>query len=143
MNIKVMYFSRGGNTKKVAEAIAKSINLNAEVVPIALPPHKLDILFLGSGIYMGKVDNRMKEFVASLDRNVVTKVAVFGTGMGKEKVVGELVRMLREKNISVANETFYARGAAFGLFNRNHPDEADLKAAQEFAQKVVDRYSPK
>ncbi|MDR1271412.1 MAG: flavodoxin, partial [Clostridiales Family XIII bacterium] len=66
MNIAVRYFSRGGNTKKVAEAIAKAAGVEARDCSAALT-EPLDLLFLGGSIYASSVDQALKDFVEQLD----------------------------------------------------------------------------
>ena len=46
MKIAVRYFSRGGNTKKLADAIAKAVGVDAETTSVPLT-EDVDILFLG------------------------------------------------------------------------------------------------
>lgn len=51
---QVIYFSRGGNTKNVAKAIANELNVRAEDVKRIELRKKTDTVFLGSGCYGGK-----------------------------------------------------------------------------------------
>lgn len=59
MKIAVRYFSRTGNTKKLAEAIAKAINVEAKITDKPLC-EDVDILFLGSSAYANGVDEISK-----------------------------------------------------------------------------------
>ena len=57
MNIKVVYHSRTGNTKKIAEAIAESVSASVETISENIKVDAIDILFLGDGVYAGKIDS--------------------------------------------------------------------------------------
>ena len=138
MNIKVLYHSMTGNTKKVAEAIAAVANVPAEAITgsesIAEP---VDLLFLGDGIYAGGMAKQTKRFLENLDGSRIKQAAVFGTYGGQTKVITAMADALREKGISISKETFSCKGQAWGLANRNHPDENDLNAARQFAADIL------
>lgn len=65
MKVGVFYFSRTGNTKAVAETIASELNVAAQSIeePLAAP---YDVLFVGGGIYMGKLDKHLVNFIEKL-----------------------------------------------------------------------------
>jgi menaquinone-dependent protoporphyrinogen IX oxidase len=50
---EVIYYSMGGNTKKIAEAIAGELGVEPEGVMKKESPAKDSLIFLGSGIYNG------------------------------------------------------------------------------------------
>ncbi|HEY5586554.1 MAG TPA: flavodoxin family protein [Ruminiclostridium sp.] len=139
MKTWVLYYSKGGNTKKVAEAIAKELGvLKPEQVPPAYPPEKVNLLFLGTGIYAGKPDPKMLEFIRMLNSNRVKNVAVFGTNSGQDTAIDTVKALLKENGINVIEETFSCKGKFFLFFNRKRPDENDIKAAKEFARRAYD-----
>jgi flavodoxin I len=133
---QVIYFSRSGNTKKVAEVIADEINVKATDVKETTLESGTDIVFLGSGNYGGKPSPKMIEFIKQYEfknRNV----ALFGTsggGIGKELNIME--NLLTKKDAKVLGR-FSCKGKTFFLFNRGRPDENDLDEAMSFAQKMV------
>jgi flavodoxin len=51
MDIKVLYHSTTGNTKKVAEAIAAEAGVIAQPLTEASGSTSTDILFIGDGVY--------------------------------------------------------------------------------------------
>ena len=79
--VQVIYFSRGGNTKKLAESIAEELNVKAEDVERAKLQLETDLVFLGSGCYGGKPSKKMMEFIKSNDFQG-RDVALFGTSGG-------------------------------------------------------------
>lgn len=82
MKTQVIYFSRKGSTKKVADAIASELNVKSEDVKNAKLKDDA-FIFLGSGNYGGKPGKQMIKFIEENDfksRNV----ALFGTSGGGE-----------------------------------------------------------
>lgn len=141
MKTWVLYFSRNGNTQKVAEAIADELDdvLKSEQIPPAYPPENVQLLFLGTGEYAGKPDPKILEFIRTLNTNRVKNAAVFGTsgsGLADGKAITEVKNLLKEKGINVIDESFACKGKMFLFFNRNKPNESDLDNARSFAKKV-------
>ena len=138
MKIQVVYHSMTGNTKKVAEAIASVANVLAEAVT---KDYKLseavDLLFIGDGIYASQMNKNTKAFIQNLDASLVKKVAVFGTNGGQDKVVQDMISMLKERGIDVCDETFLCKGQAWIFANRKHPDSTDIDNATQFAKDII------
>jgi len=103
MNIQIRYQSHGGNTKEVAETIAKMIGITAETIekPINEP---VDILIIGGGVYKWDIDPSLKAFLEKLDSKFIKSVAAFTTAgvMDKTKMILSLVK---NKGINVEKET--------------------------------------
>lgn len=134
MKFQVIYFSRSGNTKKVAEAIASELAVNSEDVKNAKLSES-GIILLGTGNYGGKPGKAMKEFI---DANSFEsrEVALFGTsGGGEGNEVREMESLLTSKGATI-KETFYCKGQ-FLIFSRGHPSDEDLTEARIFAQDCV------
>ena len=135
MNIAVRYISRGGNTKKLAEAIASAAKVEAHScgTPITEP---VDILFLGGALYGFELDEGMAAFVESLAAANVGAVAVFGTSAIAKSGNKKLAALLKAKGLRVLEEEFYCHGE-FKFMRRGHPDAADLEQAARFAEKAT------
>ena len=134
MKIAVRYYSRTGNTKKLAEAIAKAVHAEAKTTDEPLR-EDVDILFLGSSVYANGVDRNIKMFIQSLNVNV-GKVINFSTAALVKSTYKQVNKLLTEKNIPLAKEEFYCRGS-FALLHRGRPDDQDLKAAMSFAAAIA------
>ena len=78
MKIAVRYQSRGGNTKAVAEVIANSLGVKAETVDSAIT-ERVDVLFVGGGVYMGKMDESLYNFLSELNSENVGQIVCFST----------------------------------------------------------------
>lgn len=102
MNIAVRYQSRGGNSKAVAEAIAKVAGVTAE--PIDKPFNELvDILFVGGGIYAWDIDKGLKAYLQALNPKLVKSMAAFTTGAmmsGTDKIAA----IVKERGIAINPE---------------------------------------
>ena len=136
MKIAVRYFSRGGNTKKLADAISKAVGVDAETASVPLT-EAVDILFLGSSVYANGVDNAIKEFVRGINVKV-GKVVNFSTAALVKSSYKQVSKLLEEKHIPFAKEEFYCRGS-FTVMHRGRPNADDCAAAAEFARKVISR----
>ena len=136
MKIAVRYYSRSGNTRKLAEAIAKAVNVEAKTTDEPLD-EDVDILFLGSSVYANGVDANIKMFIQNLNVKV-GKVVNFSTAALVKSTYKQVGKLLAEKHIPLAQEEFYCRGS-FAMLHRGRPDEKDLKAAVSFAVATVAR----
>ena len=134
---KVIYFSRGGNTKKVAEAIAKGVGVTAESVSAgSVSVAGVDTLFVGGSLYADNIASGLRKFLSGLNEGDVKKVVVFSTSTRGETALSKVKELLEPKNIPVSDTEFYCKGS-FLLSNRGKPNAEDLKAAEEFAKNNI------
>ncbi|MDR1409136.1 MAG: flavodoxin [Oscillospiraceae bacterium] len=134
MKIEVRYLSKSGNTAKVAESIAKAVNVSAE--PITVPvSDDTDLLFLGGATYAFGIDDKMKQYVSGLPQTVKC-VAVFTTSAIVKSAFGQIQQALEDRGIKVADRAFYCRGE-FRVMHKGRPNSDDLKKAGEFAKTVI------
>jgi flavodoxin len=132
----VIYASRGGNTKKLAEAVARGAGAEAQSVENAVCPERTDILFVGASIYAGKIDDRLRRFLQALDPKQAAKAVVFGSAAGNKTALSEVKSILKPKGIQVSEEEFHCR-ASFLLLNRGRPDAKDMERAEDFAKRIA------
>ena len=134
MKVAIRYYSRGGNTAKVAKAIGEA--LKTEVLTTDTPlTEDVDILFLGSAVYACGVDENIKKFIAGIDKKV-GKVVNFSTAAAIRSSYKQVSKLLEAKGIPMAKEEFYCRGS-FGPLHKGRPNEEDLKNAADFALKIT------
>lgn len=134
MKLAVRYYSRGGNTKKIAEAIAKAVGVEAKTVTEPLD-EDVDILFLGSAPYAFNIDEEVKKFINGIHVSV-GKVVNFSTSAAVRSTRKYVEELLAEKKIPAAKEEFSCRGA-FGMLHKGRPNEDDQKAAADFARGII------
>ena len=82
MRIDVRYFSKGGATKRLADAIAEAVGAEAKTVDVPLEKYA-DIVFLGASVYGGKPDPAVVSFINANAKNI-GKIVVFGSACTKE-----------------------------------------------------------
>ncbi|HAX51127.1 MAG TPA: flavodoxin [Clostridiales bacterium] len=135
MKIAIRYYSKTGNTKKLADAISKVTGVPAETVdqPLTEP---VDILFLGSSVYAAGVDDAVKRFVTALNKENVKKVVNFSTAALLSSTYNQIKKLLEPKQILLAEQEFHCRGS-FKIMHKGRPSEEDLKAVQEFARSIT------
>ena len=109
MKIAVRYYSKTGNTKKLADAIAKVAGVKAETVDVKIEGD-IDILFLGSSVYAAGIDPKIKEFIATLSPKV-KKVVNFSTAAILKSTFGQVSKLLVEQKIQVDPREYHCRGS--------------------------------
>ena len=134
MKVEVRYFSRGGNTKKLAEAIASAVGVTAKTTAEPLT-EDVDILFLGSAVYAYGVDDEIKRFIQEIGVKV-GKVVNFSTAALIKSTYKQVGKLLAEKGIPQAREEYYCKGS-FGPMHKGRPNEADISNAAAFAKKII------
>lgn len=135
MKIAVRYYTKTGNTKKLAEAVAKAVGAEAE--PISEPvTEKVDILFLGNSYYAFSIDPEVREFVKGLDKEKVGKIVNFGSAAMLNSTYKKVKAEADKVGIAVDEREFHCKGE-FKALHKGRPNEADLKAAAEFAKKIA------
>ena len=135
MKIAVRYYTKTGNTKRLAEAVARAVG--AEALPISVPvTEPADILFLGNSYYAFTIDPEVRAFVKSLDKNKVGRIVNFGSaammGSTRNRIKAEADRA----GIPTDEREFHCRGEFRGI-HKGKPDENDLKAAAAFAAEIA------
>ena len=133
MNIAVRYFTRSGNTKKLALAIAEAAGVEAQDVSVPLTEHT-DILFLGSSVYAAGVDDAVKKFLAA-NHDKIGTLYNFSTAAIISSTYGQIKKLSAEHGIKLADEEFHCRGS-FALMHKGRPNQDDLDAVSAFAKKV-------
>ncbi|MCH5351644.1 MAG: flavodoxin [Clostridiales bacterium] len=134
MTVAVRYFSKSGNTEKLAKAIATEAGVHAENVSVPLAV-KTDVLFLGSALYAGGVDKAVKKFLIENKDNIGT-VYNFSTSASPSSTYKAVKKIADKNGITVSDVAFDCRGK-FLFMHKGHPDEGDVAAAVEFAKKVL------
>lgn len=138
MNIEIRYFSKTGNTKKLADAIALATGTEAKTVNQPLLG-KTDILFLGSSVYAAGVDEEIKAFIKSLDKEQIGHVVNFSTAALLPSTYKQVEKLLKQRGILLDTNEFHCRGS-FHMMHKGKPDKEDLEAVKKFAKQVVERY---
>ena len=136
MKCAVRYYTKTGNTKRLAEAVAAELGI--EALPISSPiEEKVDLLFLGNSYYAFSIDPEVRSFVASLDKEKVGKIVNFGTAAMLNSTYKKVKAEADKVGIPMLDKEFHCKGEFKGL-HKGRPNEDDLKAAKEFVRKIKD-----
>lgn len=136
MKIAVRYYTKTGNTRRLAEAIAKAVG--AEALPISVPVEEpVDILFLGNSYYAFSIDPEVREFVRSLSKEKVGRIVNFGSAAMLNSTWKKVKAEADKAGIAMDEREFHCKGEFKGL-HKGRPNEEDMKAAAEFAGKIVE-----
>jgi len=134
MNIAVRYYTRSGNTKKLADAAAKAASVSAQDISIPLA-EKVDILLLGCSYYAFDVDEAVKKFIIDNKENI-GKIVCFGTSAMMKSMKKPVRKVADTVGVAVADEEFHCRGQ-FGKIHKGRPNNDDIKALTAFVQKIT------
>ena len=134
MKIAIRYYTKTGNTKKLAEAIGSAINVEAKTVDEPLS-EDVDILFLGSAVYAAGIDSKIKDFIANISVNV-GEVVNFSSAALIESTYKQVKKEFEAKGLKLSEDEFPCRGA-FKLIHRGRPNDDDLRDVQEFAKRII------
>lgn len=131
MRIEVRYCSRSGNTKMLAEAIAKgagvkAISIDEENSRIA---EEVDVLFIGGALYAYGLDKNLKNYLETLSSSNIKRAVVFSTSWISKHSIDLIKKALTQKGIKVEEEYCYAK---------NTPSADDINAAENFAKKMIE-----
>ena len=139
MKCAVRYYTKTGNTKRLAEAVAAELGI--EALPISSPvEEKVDLLFLGNSYYAFSIDPEVRSFVASLDKEKVGKIVNFGTAAMLNSTYKKVKAEADKVGIPMLDKEFHCKGEFKGL-HKGRPNEDDLKAAKEFVRKIKDSFT--
>jgi Flavodoxins len=135
MKIAVRYYTKTGNTKRLAEAVAKAVG--AEALPIGTPvTEPVDILFLGNSYYAFSIDPEVRDFIRSLDKIKVGKIVNFGSAAMLNSTWKKVKQEADRAGIPMDEREFHCKGEFKGV-HKGRPNEEDLQAAAAFAKAIV------
>ncbi len=135
MKVAVRYYTKTGNTKRLAEAIAEAAGV--EALPISDPvTEQVDVLFLGNSYYAFSIDPEVRNFVRALDRNKVGRIVNFGSAAMLNSTYKKVKAEADKSGIPMDEREFHCKGEFKGI-HKGKPDESDLKAAAEFARQII------
>ena len=135
MKVAVRYYTKTGNTQKLAAAIAKE--LGVEALPISMPvTEPVDILFLGNSYYAFTIDPEVRDFIRSLDKKMVGKIANFGSAAMLNSTYKKVKAEADKVGIPLDEREFHCKGEFKGL-HKGRPNDQDLAEAAAWARQIV------
>lgn len=114
MSVAVRYYSRSGNTQKVAQYIAEAAGVEAVSVDAkdAALTEKVDVLFIGGALYAYGIDDNLKQYLKTVSSETVGKAVVFSTSWLSKHALDLIKNALTEKGIQVESDTLYFKSKA-------------------------------
>lgn len=134
MNIAVRYYTRSGNTKKLADAVAQAVSVESKDITEALT-EKVDILFLGCSYYAFDVDEAVKQFIV-VNKEHIGKIVCFGTSAMMKSMKKPVAKVADAVGVVVSEEEFHCRGS-FGPMHKGRPNAKDLEEISAFAKNII------
>lgn len=131
----IRYYSKFGHSKQMAQAVEEIVGAKAATVaePLNEP---VDILFLGAGVFLGKVNGAVIDFINALTPEKVKCVVLFGSCAIIESPVPQMQKALQARGIQVYGKSFTCKGA-MGPIHKGHPDAKDIEGFRAFVQSIV------
>ncbi len=135
MKVAVRYYTKTGNTKRLAEAVAKA--LGVEALPLSAPiEERVELLFLGNSYYAFSIDPEVRDYIRGLDRDKVGKIVNFGSAAMLNSTWKKVKAEADRAGIPMEEREFHCRGEFKGL-HKGRPNAEDLEAAAAFAGQIV------
>ncbi len=140
MKIAVRYQSRGGNTRAVAEIIAKILEIKSEPIDSPLD-ETVDLLFLGGGVYGWDADPQLKEYLEKLDSKKIGQIVAFSTTGAMKKTISRIIEYADKAGIKVNDKQLCLKMGmqGHGMFGRagGHLTDEQIEKIKEFTSDVL------
>ena len=149
LRIKEMYFSPGGNGKKIADRAAKALDGEVEIIDITLPENreeeilveKDETLVIAMPVFASRLPNKIMPFIIDNLKSNGAKAICFVTYGNRDPGDGlsELVGLLQENGFvpvlagAVPSQHSFAEKLAAG-----RPNEKDLDQIENFVRENID-----
>lgn len=134
MKTAVRYYTRTGNSEKLARAIAQEIG--AEALSITAPLNdRVDILFLCNSVYWAGMDPKVVSFVKDNAKNIGTVFNVSTAALIKS-TYSQMKKVAAEAGVNLSEKEFHCKGK-FSALHKGHPDSDDLNAVRKFAKELI------
>ncbi len=135
MKFAVRYYTKTGNTKRLAEAVAKAVGV--EALPLSSPIEEpVDILFLGNSYYAFSIDPEVRKFIQLLPADKVGRIVNFGSAAMLNSTLKKVKAEAAKRGIAVDDREFHCKGEFKGI-HKGRPNSEDLAAAAEFAKTFI------
>ena len=134
MKIAIRYYTKTGNTEKLAKAIAEELGLTALTVDEPLQ-EQTDLLFLCNSVYWMGAEKCVVEYVKQNADKIGTLVNVSSAGL-IESSYEQMKKVAEAAGVHISEKEFHCPGR-FTAVHMGRPDENDLKAARQLAREVV------
>jgi len=149
MNSMILYCSITGGTEKVAKSIAQELNgtlVNLKKASIStIHFNDIDFLFLGSGVYGGKLHSNIMKLTKNNDflKAVTENIQILGlfstyatSSESSKKAIADFKQALPSQTRCNLEE-FYCQGNLFKIFGLGRPIAKDVEKAISWAKQIT------
>ncbi len=136
MNKAVIYCSKTGHSKKIAQAVADELHVHAENVKENPDIGEVDWLFIVGGVYGGASDSQLIEYVSQLDGDKVHNAVLMTSCLSQKMKQDKIREILVEKGVNVHDDEFLCKGN-FLFFGLGHPNQGEIRAAARFVKDLM------
>lgn len=134
MKYAVRYYSKTGNTKKLADEAAALLNVEALSTSEPLT-EKVDTLFLGSAVYAAGVDEEVITFLKH-NKDNIGQIINLSTAALLPSTYKQIKKIADENQIKISDSEFHCRGS-FSVMHKGHPNAEDLSNLRTFIKEVT------
>lgn len=135
-HVRVVYATKTQHSKKLAQAVAKALLVQAKSFDQCTKGEQSELLFIAGGIYAGKCNPALVSYAQSLDTEQVKNVVLITSSVSiTQRKQQEIREILTMKGISVVDE-ITCPGAVF-FIKLTHPNKRDLQFVAEAAKSIV------
>ena len=134
MKYAIRYYTKSGNTKKLADAIAEVLNIEAKPITDELEAD-VGVLFLGSSIYGSAIDPSVKNFFNNLNVEIGLLVN-FSTAGIMQSSYNQIKDICNNNDITISDDEFHCPGSFAGM-NIDRPNEDDIENIKNFTRKFL------
>lgn len=106
-DVRIRYYSKTGNTKKVAEYISEILKVESKEINEEDYNSPCGLLILGGAPYANVMSSKLKEYALNIKKENVKAVALFTTSNWSKRTVKGLKKIFEEKNIKVYDDFLY------------------------------------
>ncbi len=135
MKIGIVYYTKTGHSKKMAEVISKELGIDSKNIKTNPELENTDLLYIVSGIYGNKSAPELIEYAKKLTRKQVNKVALITSSGAKTTKPIEVREILQNNGVNVLKDEFVYPGGL--VFFGGHPNEEDIKNAIKFVKRTL------
>lgn len=134
MKYAVRYYTKTGNTKKLALEVASVLGVEACTTdtPLSEP---VDLLFLGSSVYAAGVDENIVQFIKE-NSSKIGQIVNISTAALISSTYKQVKKLADENGLKMCEKEFHCRGS-FAMMHKNHPDEQDIANVNAFAKEFI------
>jgi len=148
MKTLIVYYSKTGNTRKVAESFARGLGGEMDIVPLNLSPEGVlksyesyftfdagpyDLICLGAWVMVMRVHPFLAAFIRECRNLEGKKVAVFLTGgatFSRNHAYEDLLHILQEKNVQLIGFSYTSTLLGLTL------TKSKLQKVEEFGRQI-------